>query len=106
MRRRNGDIFPGLVNERRYTTTELLTIEQRIIDRAQNGIAAERWTVPEAQVEAALATRPNLTDGQRAMIRQFATSGNASTSALERPGPARRPSWPSSRNSPPKLEPP
>ena len=73
----NGDIFPGLVNERRYTTTELLTIEQRIIDRAQNGIAAERWTVPEAQVEAALATRPNLTDGQQAMIRQFATSGNA-----------------------------
>jgi len=76
MRRGNGDIFPGLVNERRYTTTELLTIEQRIIDRAQNGIAAERWTVPEGQVETALATQPNLTDGQRAMIRQFATSGN------------------------------
>ena len=77
MRRGNGDIFPGLVNERRYTTTELLTIEQRIIDRAQNGIAAERWTAPEAQVEAALATRSNLTDGQLAMIRQFATSGNS-----------------------------
>jgi len=77
MRRGNGDIFPGLVNERRYTTTELLTIEQRIIDRAQNGIAAERWTVPEGQVETALATQPNLTDGQRAMIRQFATSGNS-----------------------------
>jgi hypothetical protein len=77
MRRGNGDIFPGLVNERRYTTTELLTIEQRIIDRAQNGIAVERWTAPEAQVEAALAARPNLTDGQQAMIRQFATSGNS-----------------------------
>ena len=76
MRRRDGDTFPGLVNERRYTTTELLTIEQRIIDRAQNGIAAQRWTVPEAQVEAALATKPDLTDGQLAMIRQFATSGN------------------------------
>lgn len=77
MRRSDGDIFPGLVNERRYTTTELLAIEQRIIDRAQNGIAAQRWTAPETQVEAALATQPNLTDGQRAMIRQFATSGNA-----------------------------
>ena len=77
MRRTGGDTFPGLVSERRYTTAELLTIEQRVIDRAQNGIAAERWTVPEAEVEAALATRPNLTDGQRAMIRQFATSGNA-----------------------------
>jgi hypothetical protein len=77
MRRGNGDIFPGLVNERRYTTTELLTIEQRIIDRAQNGIAAERWTVPEARVDAALSTKPDLTDGQRAMVRQFATSGNS-----------------------------
>ncbi|MDF1598100.1 MAG: MobF family relaxase, partial [Acidimicrobiia bacterium] len=76
MRRANGDTFPGLVNERRYTTTELLTIEQRIIDRAQNGIAAERWTAPEAQVEAALATQPNLTKGQQAMMRHFATSGN------------------------------
>lgn len=77
MRRRDGDTFPGLVSERRYTTAELLTVEQRVIDRALNGIAAERWIVPEAEVEAALATRPNLTDGQRAMIRQFATSGNA-----------------------------
>jgi len=76
MRRGNGEIFPGLVNERRYTTTELLTIEQRIIDRAQNGVGAQRWTVPEAQVETALATKPDLTDGQLAMIRQFATSGN------------------------------
>ncbi|MEX0756587.1 MAG: MobF family relaxase, partial [Acidimicrobiia bacterium] len=77
MRRKDGDIFPGLVHERRYTTTELLTIEQRIIDRAQNGLAAERWTVPEAQVEAALAVHPDLTDGQRAMVHQFTGSGNA-----------------------------
>lgn len=76
MRRSNGDIFPGLVHERRYTTAELLTVEQRIIARAQNGFGAERWTVPEAQVEAALAAHPDLTDGQRAMVRQFATSGN------------------------------
>jgi hypothetical protein len=77
MRRDNGDIFPGLVNERRYTTVELLTIEQRIIDRAQTGIAAERWTAPPAHVEAALATAPNLTDGQQTMVRQFTTSGSA-----------------------------
>ncbi len=69
MRRSNGDIFPGLVHERRYTTTELLAIEQRVIDRAHNGIAAERWASPEAQVEAALTNHPNLTDGQQAMVR-------------------------------------
>ncbi|MDF1595127.1 MAG: MobF family relaxase [Acidimicrobiia bacterium] len=77
MRRRDGDVFPGLVNERRYTTTELLTIEQRIIDRAQNGIAADRWTAREEKVEAALAAHPDLTGGQRAMVHQFTGSGNA-----------------------------
>ena len=76
MRRSSGDIFPGLVNERRYTTTELLAIEQRIIDRAQNGIAADRWTASETKVEAALAAHTDLTNGQRAMVHQFSGSGN------------------------------
>jgi len=76
MRRSNGDIFPGLVNERRYTTTELLAIEQRIIDRAQNGVAADRWAAHETKVEAALAAHPDLTNGQRAMVHQFTGSGN------------------------------
>lgn len=77
MRRRDGDIFPGLIHERRYTTTELLTIEQRIVDRAQAGIGAGRWTAPASQVEEALGRYPMLTEGQEAMVRQFATSGNA-----------------------------
>ncbi|MCL1599721.1 MAG: relaxase domain-containing protein, partial [Actinomycetia bacterium] len=77
LRRKNGEIFPGLVHERRYTTTELLTIEQRIIDRALEGIAADRWTAPESQVDSALDSHPNLTDGQRAMVRRFAASGSA-----------------------------
>ena len=77
MRRRDGSVFPGLVHERRYTTAELLTIEQRIIDRAYMGAGAGRWTAPEGQVEEALAHRPTLTEGQQAMVRHFATSGNA-----------------------------
>lgn len=76
LRRRNGEIFPGLVHERRYTTTELLTIEQRIIDRAINGITANRWSTPESQVDSALDSHPHLTDGQRAMVRRFSTSGS------------------------------
>ncbi len=77
LRRKNGVTFPGLVNERRYTTTELLTIEQRIINRAIAGIEADRWAVPDSQVDAALDADLSLTDGQRAMVRRFATSGNA-----------------------------
>ena len=99
MRRRDGDIFPGLTHERRYTTTELLTIEQRIVDRARIGAAAGRWTATEAKVEEALARHPKLTEGQRAMIRQFATSGNTIDVGVGRPGLVRRPSWPSSVNS-------
>ena len=77
MRRGDGDIFPGLIHERRYTTTELLTIEQRIVDRGLAGVAAGRWTAPQPTVEEALSRHPMLTEGQRAMVRQFATSGNA-----------------------------
>jgi hypothetical protein len=77
MRRRDGQIFPGLAYERRYTTTELLAIEQQIVDRAMNGLAAGRWTAPEPDVEEALAQSPMLTEGQRAMVHRFATSGSA-----------------------------
>ena len=77
MRRRDGSVFPGLVHERRYTTAELLTIEQRIIDRACIGVGSGHWTAPEAKVEEALARHPTLTEGQRAMVRHFAISGNA-----------------------------
>ncbi|MCZ7532612.1 MAG: relaxase domain-containing protein [Acidimicrobiia bacterium] len=77
LRRKDGEVFPGLVNERRYTTTELLTIEQRIINRAIDEITADRWTAPESQVDSALDTDPSLTDGQRAMVHCFATSGSA-----------------------------
>ena len=77
MRRRDGEIFPGLIHERRYTTSELLTIEQKIVDRAVSGVAAGRWAAPEVDVDEALACSPMLTEGQRAMVRRFATSGSA-----------------------------
>ncbi len=75
MRRRDGWPFP--LDERRYTTVELLTTEQRIIDRALTGLAVERWTAPGDRVEAILAARRDLTDGQRKMVRRFATSGSS-----------------------------
>jgi len=77
MRRRDGEIFPGLAHERRYTTVELLAIEQQIVDRAMTGLAAGRWTAPDPDVEEALACSPILTEGQRAMVSRFATSGSA-----------------------------
>jgi len=75
MRRRDGTVFPGTV-DRRYTTTELLGTEQRIIEHATRGFGADRWVVPRRLVEARLARHRHLTDGQRHMVRSFATSGN------------------------------
>ena len=75
MRRRDGKMFPGAV-DRLYTTVELLTTEQRIIERAVAGIGAGRWVVPQRLIEARLVRHRYLTDGQREMVRSFATSGN------------------------------
>ena len=75
MRRRNGTVFPGAVH-RLYTTVELLATEQRIIEQAIAGVAAGRWVAPHRLVEARLRHHRHLTDGQRQMVRSFATSGN------------------------------
>jgi hypothetical protein len=75
MRRRDGRTFPGTVG-RLYTTVELLATEHRIIQQATAGINAGRWVVPHRLVEARLRSHRHLTDGQREMVRSFATSGN------------------------------
>ncbi len=76
MRRRDGKLFPGARDERRFTTAELLAAEQRIIERGltQTG---RRWTAPSGLVEATLRRHPQLTEGQCDMTRRFATSGNS-----------------------------
>ena len=75
MRRRDGTLFPGTVY-RKYTTVELLVTEQRIIEQAMSGVGAGRWAAPGRLVEARLRRHPELTDGQREMVRRFATSTN------------------------------
>ncbi|NIA26333.1 MAG: relaxase domain-containing protein, partial [Gammaproteobacteria bacterium] len=69
MRRRDGTLFPGVRHERRYTTTELLVTEQRVIEQALAGVGAGRW-------KARLRRHRHLTEGQAEMVRRFATSTN------------------------------
>jgi len=75
MRRRDGTMFPGTTDPT-FTTTELLATEQRVIEHATNGVAAGRWLVPRRLLDTNLRCYPQLTDGQRDMVRSFATSGN------------------------------
>jgi hypothetical protein len=77
MRRRDGSLFPGARHERRYSTTELLETEQRIIEHAIAGIGGGRWSAPSRLVEARLRRQRHLTDEQADMVRHFAASGNA-----------------------------
>jgi len=74
MRRRDGRPFPGVTSELRYTTAELLATEHWVIQRALSG-GDRSWTAPRRLVESSLRRRPELTEGQREMVRRFATSG-------------------------------
>ncbi|MGH9166253.1 MAG: MobF family relaxase [Acidimicrobiia bacterium] len=76
MRRRDRTLFPAR-EEPRYSTAELLQTEQRIIDRALQGVGTGRWRASERQVEQALRQYRHLTLGQREMVRAFVLSGNA-----------------------------
>lgn len=67
---------PVLVPEHRYTTAGLLATEQRIINRAIEGIAGNGWKVTLSDAAKALADYDELTEGQRRLVAQFATSGN------------------------------
>jgi hypothetical protein len=75
MRRTDGTLFPS-PDVQLYSTTELLAAEQRIIEHALAGVGAGRWVAPDGLVEADLRRHRHLTDGQREMVRSFATSGN------------------------------
>jgi hypothetical protein len=75
MRTREGEPFPA-PTLRSYTTAELLATEQRVIEHAMAGVGKGRWRAPQRVVETWLRHRPGLTDGQRQMVRSFATSGN------------------------------
>ncbi len=75
MRTRDGEPFPAPTLPS-YTTAELLATEQRIVDYAMAGVGKGRWQVPRRLVETWLRHRQELTEGQRQMVRSFATSGN------------------------------
>ena len=75
MRGRDGTPFRG-PEVRRYTTAELLAVEQQIIEHATAGIGTDRWKAPRRLVEARLRRHRHLTDGQRHLVRSFTASGN------------------------------
>jgi hypothetical protein len=74
-RRRAGRRLPLAVEERRYSTPELLAVEQRLVDRVRR--ARRRGPTAARTVDAAIAARPSLSDEQRAMVRHLCERADA-----------------------------
>jgi len=75
IRRRDGRVIAVPVAAERWSTVELIEIEQHLIDTAVASVNAGVGVVPEEIVEAALAKRPSLRPEQIAMIARLTTSG-------------------------------
>jgi len=88
---RQADEFlasPGVIQLRHghYTTTEMISIEQRIITGAVGQLRRGLGVVPVPIVKSALAAAPELSEEQRAMVRLVTRSGNGVDLVVGAPG--------------------
>jgi hypothetical protein len=73
--RRDGRVLNVGLEDRRYTTAELLRHERRLLDAAERERAAGAGVADENAVLVAVASRPDLNDEQRRMVRTLTRSG-------------------------------
>ena len=70
----------------RWTTTEMLALEQRVVGIALGGRAGGYGAADHGSVHDALSARPSLSDEQVAMVRRIATSGDQIDVVVGAPG--------------------
>lgn len=75
-----------LVCEPRYSTTEMLATEARVVELASSGRGGGSGQVPAGIVESVLAKRPGLSTEQEAMVRELCTSGDGVSLVVGVPG--------------------
>jgi conjugative relaxase-like TrwC/TraI family protein len=75
LRRTDGRLIPLARTERTYSTLELLTLEQRILDHAVEGQAAVLGLARPHALERSLRRRPSLTTEQAEMVRHLTSDG-------------------------------
>jgi conjugative relaxase-like TrwC/TraI family protein len=76
IRTRSGHVVPATSGDRRYTTTELLAAEERIVASATDRVGAGCAQVGTATVDEILARHGHLDGEQAHGVRQLLTSGN------------------------------
>ena len=70
----------------RFSTTELIALEERVLGTCGDGLGAGATLAPEQAVRIAIDARPSMTDEQRDAIRQITTSGNTVDVIIAGPG--------------------
>ena len=86
IRTKSGHIVPATSGDRRYTTTELLAAEKRIIDSATARVGEGTARVPLGTVDHVLALHPHLDGEQAHGVRALLTSGNGYDLVIGRAG--------------------
>ena len=75
-RRRDGRLMPAGAERLRYSTSEHLALERRVVEHAVEAREAEAGTASRAAVDAALAARPTLSAEQRRVIESLCLDGH------------------------------
>ena len=76
IRRRDGRLVSAVVASPRYSTNELLAVEQKVIANVQQASGAHAGVAAASAVDAAVASRPTVGIDQEVMIRRLALDGN------------------------------
>jgi ATP-dependent exoDNAse (exonuclease V) alpha subunit len=76
-RGRDGEVTAADPAAQRYSTTEIVELERRIVDAERDGRDVGRWAVPTAMVAGAMAGEPRLSEEQRAMVEVLCGGGDA-----------------------------
>lgn len=76
----------ALAAEPLFTTAEILSVQDTILQRCRAGRSAGAALVPTVPLEAAIATNEQLSHEQRALVRNFCTNGHRVQCAIGRAG--------------------
>jgi conjugative relaxase-like TrwC/TraI family protein len=83
----------------RYTTREILSVQQRIVARYRHGLHRGTALVPSEVIDRVLAHQPKLTAQQRRLVRDFCTSGHRIQCAIGRAGAGKTTTMATARNA-------
>lgn len=82
----DGTTTTALAVNRRWSTTEMLATEERLLAHAQATVGAGRGQVEQGIVDAHLEARADLSEEQAAMVAQLTSSGNGVDVVVGRAG--------------------